>query len=281
MKYPYIASDLDGTISLHKNFEILPETIQDIITYQTKSNHHFTIATGRNYQMVKHYIDDLQIKLPIVTVNGAAVVDVVNEKVIAYTEFPKAAMLELVNYCIQYGIDFSIHTPLTVIGKKGNERFQAYYAFSKDWPVDEQPQLFEFDDMQDLVASIEEEIHIPLKLTVSFPLSDRALADQFNRHCDEKKYYHPETLIHDRILIDVLEESVNKGFGIKCLAESLGLDPSEIVTFGDNTNDIEMTKQAAVGCAVGNAVPQLKAVAKVIVDTIDNNGVGKYLKENF
>jgi HAD superfamily hydrolase (TIGR01484 family) len=98
MKYPYIASDLDGTISLHKNFEILPETIQDIITYQTKSNHHFTIATGRNYQMVKHYIDDLQIKLPIVTVNGAAVVDVVNEKAIAYTEFPKAAMLELVNY---------------------------------------------------------------------------------------------------------------------------------------------------------------------------------------
>jgi hydroxymethylpyrimidine pyrophosphatase-like HAD family hydrolase len=97
----------------------------------------------------------------------------------------------------------------------------------------------------------------------------------------KKKYYHPETLIHDRILIDVLEESVNKGFGIKCLAESLGLDPSEIVTFGDNTNDIEMTKQAAVGCAVGNAVPQLKAVAKVIVDTIDNNGVGKYLKENF
>ncbi|KAJ3632146.1 hypothetical protein Zmor_019141 [Zophobas morio] len=84
-----------------------------------------------------------------------------------------------------------------------------------------------------------------------------------------------------RILIDVLDQSVNKGTGIYFLAKYLGVEPEDIVTFGDNNNDVEMTIQSSCGVAVGNAVPRLKEVAKDIADSIDNNGVGKYIRENF
>lgn len=281
MNYPYMASDLDGTISRHEDFEILAETVKDIIDYQKKSNNKFTIATGRNYQLTKRYLDQLEIKLPIVTVNGAAVVDAKTEEVIFSAPFPKDKMISLIDYSIKNDVDFSIHTPLTIIGRKNNERFQAYYSFSSKWSDDEQPNLVEYENVEQLRSDIVDDTHIALKLTASFPLEKRAEADAFNKLCDDEKFYHPETNMQGRILIDVLDEHVNKGLGVFHLAKYLGIPVNEIVTFGDNNNDVEMTKQSDRGIAVGNCVPKMKEIAYEVADTINNNGVGKYIRENF
>src|SRR5699024_10447803 len=126
MHYPYMASDLDGTISLHKTFDILDATKQDILRYQQKSGHHFTIATGRNYELTKKYVRSLDVKLPIVTLNGAALIDPIDNKIINYKALPQDEITNLLDYCIENKIDFSLHTPLTILGLKGNERFLAY-----------------------------------------------------------------------------------------------------------------------------------------------------------
>jgi Cof subfamily protein (haloacid dehalogenase superfamily) len=281
MEYPYIASDLDGTISRHEDFEILAVTKKDIIDFQKRSNNKFTIATGRNYQLTKRYLDELLIQIPIVTVNGAAVVDPKTEEVIYHAPFPLEKMLELIDYSIENDVDFSVHTPLTIIGRKNNERFQAYYSFSKNWEREEQPNLVEYDDLHDLRNDVASGKHLALKLTASFPLEKRAEADAFNELCVKEGFYHPETIMQGRILIDVLDGEINKGVGVYHLAKYLGIPANEIVTFGDNKNDIEMTNQATIGVAVGNCVPDLKKIAKKIADTIDNNGVGKFIRENF
>ena len=56
-----------------------------------------------------------------------------------------------------------------------------------------------------------------------------------------------------------------------------GIRPEEIISFGDNKNDIGMIRYAGVGVAVANAVEELKSAADYVTDTNENSGVGKAL----
>ena len=51
------------------------------------------------------------------------------------------------------------------------------------------------------------------------------------------------------------------------------------MAFGDNTNDIEMLRAAGVPVAMGNAVPELKDVAKIIAPTNGEDGEAQILEK--
>ena len=54
--------------------------------------------------------------------------------------------------------------------------------------------------------------------------------------------------------------STNKGAAVSFLARKLGIGPEEILTFGDNQNDIELL-MTGIGLAVANATPEARAAA--------------------
>ena len=49
---------------------------------------------------------------------------------------------------------------------------------------------------------------------------------------------------------------------------------------GDGKNDISMFLAADECYAMGNAVPELKAIATAVIDTNNNDGVARWLLEN-
>ncbi len=49
--------------------------------------------------------------------------------------------------------------------------------------------------------------------------------------------------------------------------------------FGDSENDREMLKYVGLGVAMGNAPAEIKAIAKTITDTNDQDGVAKLLHQ--
>ncbi len=65
------------------------------------------------------------------------------------------------------------------------------------------------------------------------------------------------------------------------LADRLGILPEEIMAMGDANNDLEMIEFAGLGIAMGNANEQVKAIAKDITDTNENNGVAKAIENIF
>lgn len=65
---------------------------------------------------------------------------------------------------------------------------------------------------------------------------------------------------------------VNKGAGLKMLADYLHIPMEETIGIGDNFNDFELIETAALGVAVANAHDKIKAVANCI--TISNNNEG-------
>ena len=78
---------------------------------------------------------------------------------------------------------------------------------------------------------------------------------------------------------DLTLKGVSKAVGIEKLVERLGRDMADTIAFGDGRNDIEMLETVAMGVAMGNAVPEAKAVADFETDRIENDGIVKALKE--
>ncbi len=71
---------------------------------------------------------------------------------------------------------------------------------------------------------------------------------------------------------------VDKGSGLAVVAQTLGVDPADVLVFGDMPNDLPMFAWAGWGrVAVANAHPELRAVADEITLTNDDDGVAVYL----
>ena len=67
---------------------------------------------------------------------------------------------------------------------------------------------------------------------------------------------------------------------IKALSEISGIGIDEIVSFGDDSNDVEMLKLCGTGVAVANAVPEALEAADEVTISNDEDGVAKWLMEN-
>ncbi len=70
-----------------------------------------------------------------------------------------------------------------------------------------------------------------------------------------------------------MEKKVDKAYGITQLASLIGVsDYNDIVTFGDEGNDVKMLKDF-YGIAMGNATPECQAVAKKVTLSCHDDGV--------
>lgn len=78
--------------------------------------------------------------------------------------------------------------------------------------------------------------------------------------------------------LEVMARDVSKASAALRLKESLGAD--RLVVFGDNLNDLPMFEVADVAVAVGNAMPEVKAAADVVIGRNTEDAVALYLMHN-
>ncbi len=78
--------------------------------------------------------------------------------------------------------------------------------------------------------------------------------------------------------IEICPPGVTKATGLAVVASSLGVDPDEVLVFGDMPNDLPMFAWAGFGrVAVANAHPEVLAAADEITLSNDSEGVAVYL----
>lgn len=73
--------------------------------------------------------------------------------------------------------------------------------------------------------------------------------------------------------IDIISKTGGKVSGIQKMLELHNIGQDETIAFGDGENDIEMLEFARIGVAMGNAEPEVKAVADYVTTDIDNDGI--------
>lgn len=99
----------------------------------------------------------------------------------------------------------------------------------------------------------------------------QAMADEFSAgELKVNPIYAPNYGLH---VVECFAPMVNKWYAIQEVARRLGVAPGEIVAVGDDVNDVEMIAHAGLGVAMGNAVSQVKAVARCQAPSNDHAGL--------
>ena len=75
--------------------------------------------------------------------------------------------------------------------------------------------------------------------------------------------------------IEINHKHAQKGIAVSHVAKERNIDLENVMTIGDNLNDLSMIQVAGVSFAMGNAVVELHEEAKYVTHENMNSGVGK------
>lgn len=80
-------------------------------------------------------------------------------------------------------------------------------------------------------------------------------------------------------MVDFTHSMATKGSAVVRYAELIGIEPSQIIGAGDSYNDLSLLKACGMRIAMGNAAPEVKAIADYIAPTIDEDGLAVAIED--
>ena len=258
-----IAIDIDGTL-LNSKKELLEETKQYFKNFHNKNTETLLVlCTGRPETGIRPYLKDLgylEENHYIISQNGASIYE---------SQTGKRVMDAFVDStAIQKWIELGKKHGISVMGAG----VDYYYSFDED-PTE----WMEFDVK--LVSGKLKRIPTKESLNTDFYkillMGDEEQLNEFETIIPKEWRNEFYVVRSQKYLVEVLKKGVNKAFGLEKLAAALNIDPCEIAAIGDAANDIEMLEYAGLAIAMGNASEEVKAIADIVTDTNENNGVIK------
>lgn len=261
MAIKLIASDMDDTLLNSKTK--LSERNAAAIRKAIDAGIVFLIATGRMYVSVKPYADALGLDVPLVTYNGALVKGSKSGKV--YYEHPLKleTALELLAYCKEKGYYIQSYQGDELWVKEATE-FSAEYTRISGIPA----------------TPVGERLYHPE--TAPYKLLAMTKPEEFQKVWqDIQQQFAGKVVVtssRDNFL-ELMEPGVNKWNAVKAVAEVYGIKPEEIMCIGDSNNDLSMIENAGIGVAVANAKPAVRAAAKLVTVSNDEDGVAQVIEQ--
>jgi HAD superfamily hydrolase (TIGR01484 family) len=106
--------------------------------------------------------------------------------------------------------------------------------------------------------------------------STLTLAEKFGDRIVHQNLYVPAYGVE---VLEVFDPAVNKWQGILHVARHHDIAPEQIIAIGDDVNDIPMLTSAGLGVAMGNARPEIQALAGRVIGKNSDEGLAKFLEE--
>ena len=258
-----VAIDMDGTL-LNSKKELLEETKQYFKDFHKKETETLLVlCTGRPETGIRPYLKDLgylEENHYIISQNGANIYESRTGKRVMDAFLDSAAIQKWIELGKKHGI--------SVMGAG----VDYYYCFDQ-----EPTEWMEFDVK--LVSGKLKRIPTKESLNTDFYkillMGDEEQLNEFETFIPQEWRDEFYVVRSQKYLVEVLTKGVNKAFGLEKLAQKLNILPSEIAAIGDAANDIEMLEYAGLAIAMGNASEEVKAIADIVTDTNENNGVIK------
>lgn len=267
-----IAADLDGTL-LDADRGVSPETLR-VITWIRSKGVMVVLATGRTYEGVRGIYDVLGLDSPVITNNGGLIYDPATETVLAGNPLPSTVLRSLLEWLDERGLYYQFYTRETIYTR--HLRFLSEEWARKNATLPEQQRIrIELLGDGPLPEALETELFYKLLVMDGSPDVIAEVRD----HIDAIPEL--ETTISIENGLDIMCAGINKGYGLKRLAEMLGILPEEIMALGDQENDIEMLQYAGVGVAMENAPIHVKEHADRIAPLHNEDGLAKFIESFF
>ncbi|MFC4023636.1 sugar-phosphatase [Oceanobacillus longus] len=258
--YKLIAIDMDGTL-LNDRHEV-PEDVQHALDEAKRQGIKIVLCSGRPIGGMRSYIKALNLEEEgdfVIAYNGAFVQDTHTNEVVAELSLGYDDLVKLYDLSIElktsmhfFDVD-GLYTPNTDISEftvleSYLNKIPLRYRQVSDIPTTlSMPKIMFIDEQESLNQTIE------------------ALPDNL------KEQY---TIVQSSpYFLEFVHPLASKGNAVKKLAEQLGIKQEEVMSIGDNGNDLSMIKYAGCGVAMDNAIPEIKAAADFQTRSNNESGV--------
>lgn len=259
MRYPWLVSDLDGTLLNHDK-QIAAQNKQALAEFRRQGGR-VVLATGRTEPAVANYVVELGITEPCILYNGARVVDMATREVLWEQRLAPEAGAALLGQAATWEPD--LHP--------------VFFTGSGAWVQHITPTLAEYSRVDGNLPLREAgrlDALAGMSLVKVLVVGEPERLSELDRRV-QQAVPAVHTVRSEPIYLEILPPGSNKGEALRWLAGHLGFDLSQVLAIGDNPNDIEMLQAAGLGVAVGNAHPDLKRIAGAVVATGDHGGVAE------
>jgi Cof subfamily protein (haloacid dehalogenase superfamily) len=258
--------DIDGTISGDSN-EISAPVVAALQAVQAKGIP-VTIATGRMFCSAKRFHQTVQSNLPLISYQGAWIQDVTAAVPMQHWQLTPAQVSYLLDYFEQPHLrdhmDVHLYIGDRLHVREINARTEHYSSRSGIEPI----------AVGDLRSTLDTPSTKLLATSEDTDLVQACLTEL--RTLTPPDPWHLTTSVAK--FLEVTHPQANKGEAVRYLAETvMGLQAHQVMTIGDNFNDLEMLVYAGIGVAMGDAPEKVKQQANWVTLSAEADGVAEIL----
>jgi Cof subfamily protein (haloacid dehalogenase superfamily) len=260
-----VATDLDGTL-VRQDRSLSPRTAGVLARIAARGTV-VVLVTGRPVRWLSQVYEQLHEPLPAICANGAVVYDPDADRVLRADPLAPDLLAEVTRR-------LRAEVPGAVFAVEVEDGRQLRH--DAGWPV-----LWDAEDPTIRMLTTPDEVaSVPaVKLLVRAGKRD---PDAFVRIVAAAIGGLAEAT-HSSYsgLVEISAAGVTKAAGLAWFCERRGIEPAEVVAFGDMPNDVPMLTWAGRAVAVANAHPAVREIADDVTLSNDEDGVAVYLEKLF
>lgn len=265
--------DIDGTL-LTDNRTVSASTIQ-AINQLKEAGYLVGLATGRGPSFSLLYMVSLNLDLAV-CYNGQYIVG--RQGVITEHPLPVESLKALIDYAQKKNRDLSFGTASDVVGSNLLHVGVAPWVYGMvnripNWMVHVLMTGFNqgYRRLRPKTrASMLDKIKKPVYQVIM--LASKKETDRLSPSFPQLAFTRSSPFA-----ADVVCQGMSKLKGIELVAQKFGFSLEQVMAFGDSDNDLEMLAGVGHGIAMGNAKPQVKAVATYVTASNNQSGIAKAL----
>lgn len=272
MVYRLLAVNVDGTL-LQSNGR-LNKTTKDSIEYVHQKGVHVALVTNRSFYSAKKVAKSIKINPMIIAHQGAFVAETI-DKPLLVKRIAEELILEVVQLLEKISCQIQLLHEKASLSNRINipENLLSRAVMTLN-----DPYIFSQTYVEVLSEELQERPFAPTKVDIIFP-NIHDLNDMYR--LIRNLFPEIEVIRQSEERLTLVPKGVSKWNGLLYLANHLQIKRNEIVAIGDGVDDIDMIAGAGLGVAMGNASQEVKAAAKWVTRSNDENGLGYMLKEFF
>ena len=235
---------------------MLTERTKAAVEQLRHANILFTVTSARPPFGLNTIIDTLDLQLPLGSFNGGIILNP-NFEIADCTVLPPRYIPAIISLIESYGLDIWLSSDLHWYLKDPNGVHVAHHKKTLQF----EPTVIDtYEDIEDEIVKI---VGVGADFA-AVAQCEAATQKQFGSQLSatrSQSYY-----------LDITHPNANKGSVVQWLSQRLAIPAAEIVTIGDNSNDVSMFEQSGMSIAMGNASPEVREKATHVTTTNQNEG---------
>lgn len=247
MEYKAIIFDLDGTAITNAQHSLPSKRLIEAIR-NAKEFFRICAATGRPISNAKHLLDALELVDPCVISAGTEVVNPQTDEIMWKYDIETNDSQKILEICKPYSYELLVNDEGIGGGDQANKRMD-----------------------------IPKQVNVMYLMQVSLENTKiimRDLASIQNITASEVPSWTGKN-----IDIHITHRDATKEHAIAKVLKILDITQDETIGIGDGNNDVHLFRAVGMKVAMGNATDLLKSQADIVCDTVENDGLAKFIEE--